>query len=79
MYDQIERFNRTLEKMLRIYSTYCQDQWDEYLLATEFTYNNFKQASIGFTPFELDCRQHPITFITLVIEMIKIPAANNVV
>lgn len=53
--------NRTLEEMLRIFATYKQDQWDEYLPAAEFAYNNSKQASTGFTPFELDCGQHPIT------------------
>jgi len=58
---QTERMNRTLEEMLRIFATYKQDQWDEYLPAAEFAYNNSKQASTGFTPFELDCGQHPIT------------------
>ena len=52
---QTEKLNRTLEEMLRAYVTYKQDQWDEYLPAAEFTYNNSKQASTGFTPFELDC------------------------
>jgi len=62
---QTERLNRTLEDMLRIYATYKQDTWDEYLPAAEFVYNNSKQASTGFTPFELDNGQHPITPITL--------------
>ena len=47
---QTERLNRTLEEMLRAYVTYKQDQWDEYLPAAEFAYNNSKQASTGFTP-----------------------------
>ena len=47
--------NRTLEEMLQAYITYKQDQWDEYLPAAEFTYNNSKQASSGYSPFELDC------------------------
>ena len=51
--------NRTLEEMLRAYSVYKQDTWDEYLPAAEFAYNNSKQASTGFTLFELNCRQHP--------------------
>src|SRR3954467_3371099 len=51
--------------MLIIYATYKQDQWDEYLSAAEFAYNNAKQASTGFTPFELDCGQHPNTLISL--------------
>jgi hypothetical protein len=62
---QTERLNRTLEEMLRIYATYNQNTWDEYLPAAEFAYNNSKQASTGFTPFELDCGQHPNTPITI--------------
>ena len=51
--------------MLRSYVSYKQDNWDEYLTAAEFAYNNSKQASTGFTPFELDADQHPITPTTL--------------
>jgi len=77
---QTERLNRTLEEMLRAYSTYRQDQWDEYLPAAEFAYNNSKQASTGFTPFELDCGQHPITPITLSLEETsKVPTADEFV
>ena len=57
--------NRTLEKMLRIYATYKQDQWDNYLPAAEFAYNNSKQASTGYTPFKLDTSWHLITPMTL--------------
>ncbi|CAG8638636.1 1222_t:CDS:1, partial [Paraglomus occultum] len=75
---QTERLNRTLEEMLRIYATYKQDQWDEYLPAAEFAYNNSKQASTGFTPFELDNGQHPHTPITLTKKNItNVPAAND--
>src|SRR5271155_400040 len=75
---QTERLNRTLEEMLRAYVTYKQDQWDEYLPAAEFTYNNSKQASTGFTPFELDCGQHPNTPITTTIETSnRVPAADD--
>ena len=75
---QTERLNRTLEEMLRIYTTYNQDTWDKYLLAAEFTYNNSKQASTEFTPFELDCEQHPITSITLATgQPNNIPVASN--
>jgi transposase InsO family protein len=52
---QTERLNRTLEEMLHIYATYKQDRWDEHLAAAEFTYNNSKQDSTGYTLFELDC------------------------
>ena len=73
---QTERLNRTLEEMLRAYATYRQDQWDEYLPAAEFTYNNSQQASTGFTPFELDCGQHPSTPITMT-QPSQVPAAND--
>src|SRR4051812_39966306 len=63
--EQTEHLNRTLEEMLRIYVTYKQDQWDEYLPVAKFAYNNAKQAFTGFTPFELDCGQHPNTPILL--------------
>ena len=55
---QTERMNRTLEEMLQIHATYKQDQWNKYLPAAEFAYNNSKQASTGFTPFELDTSRH---------------------
>ena len=61
---QTERLNRTLEEILRIFATYKQDKWDEYLSSAEFAYNNSKQASTEFTPFELDCGQAPSTPIT---------------
>ena len=62
---QTERLNRTLEEMLRAYVTYKQNQWDKYLFAAEFIYNNFKQALTGFTSFELDCKQYLNTSITI--------------
>jgi hypothetical protein len=58
---QTERMNRTLEEMLRAYTTYHQNQWDECLSAAEFAYNNSKQSSTKMTPFELDNGQNPNT------------------
>ena len=70
--------NRTLEEMLRAYSVYKQDTWDEYLPAAEFAYNNSKQASTRFTPFELDCRQYPNILASLATNKInQVPAAKN--
>jgi hypothetical protein len=74
---QTERLNRTLEKMLRIYTTYKQDQLDEYLPAAEFAYNNSKQASTGFTPFELDCGQHLLIPTILALGQSTVAAAND--
>ena len=64
--------------MLWIHATYKQDQWDEYLPAAEFAYNNSKQASTGFTPFELDTGCHPITPAASIVPT-KVPAANEYV
>ena len=58
---QTERTNRTLEEMLRHYTTYHQNDWDNYLAAAEFAYNNAKSKSSGFTPFELDNGKHLLT------------------
>ena len=74
---QTERMNRTLEEMLRAYSTYNQDQWDQYLPAAEFAYNNAKQISTGHTPFELDCGQHPLTPAALATKVTNVPAADD--
>lgn len=56
---QTERQNRTLEDMLRAYTNYNQDDWDEYLVTAEIAYNDSIQASTGETPFYLNCGQHP--------------------
>ena len=64
--------------MLCIYFTYKQDQWDEYLTAAKFAYNNAKQASTGFTSFELDCGQHPNISMTLAYSETRcVSAADN--
>jgi hypothetical protein len=56
---QSERTNRTLEDMLRAYTNYRHDDWDQHLTAAEFAYNDSVQASTGHTPFFLTYGQHP--------------------
>ena len=34
------------------------NDWARLLLMAEFTYNNFKNANTGHTPFELNCGYH---------------------
>jgi hypothetical protein len=58
---QTERANRTLEDMLRPFVSIHHDDWDEYLTAAEFAYNDSLQASTGHTPFFLNTGQHPLT------------------
>ena len=56
---QTERQNRTLEDMLRAFTNYNQDDWDEYLISGEIAYNDSIQASTGETPFYMNSGQHP--------------------
>jgi hypothetical protein len=74
---QSERMNRTLEEMLRTYTNYRQNNWDELLPAVEFAYNNSKQASTGYTPFELDNGQHPETPSTMASLVLNVAASEE--
>jgi hypothetical protein len=56
---QAERMNRTLIQTLRIYTNHRQDDWDLYLDAAEFAYNDTEQDSIHMTPFFADLGRHP--------------------
>lgn len=48
---QTERVNQTLEQYIRIYCTYQQDDWVQWLPLAEFAYNNADHASTGTSPF----------------------------
>ena len=77
---QTERANRTLEDMLRAFVNYRQDNWDDCLPAAEFAYNNSVQASTGFSPYYLDCGQHPTTPGTLIAQQAiisKVPSIED--
>jgi transposase InsO family protein len=56
---QTERANRTLEDMLRAFTSYRQDDWDTQLTAAEFACNNAPNQSTGMTPFHLNHGQDP--------------------
>jgi hypothetical protein len=55
----VERFNRTLQEMLRMYVADDQKDWDEYLPQVVMAYNTAKQESSKYTPFELMYGQLP--------------------
>ena len=55
---QTERQNSTMEVYLRAFVNYKQDNWAKFLPIVEFTYNNAKHASIGYTPFKLNFGYH---------------------
>jgi transposase InsO family protein len=49
---QIERVNRIIEYMLRMYVMDKPSKWEDYLHLVEFAYNNGYQASLRMRPFE---------------------------
>ena len=55
-----ERTNLTLKEMLRSYTDNARFDWDVYLSAAEFQYNNTKNTSTQKTPFQVDTNQHPL-------------------
>src|SRR3954447_12737621 len=63
---QTERTNQVLEQVLRNYTTYEQDNWDELLPFTEFVYNNSANSATGFSPFYILFGQEVNTWSTIV-------------
>ena len=49
----VERFNKTLCKMLSAYSDSNQTNWDLYLPLVLFAYRTSEQSTSGFSPFSL--------------------------
>lgn len=62
---QTERANRTIEEMLRAYVCPHHNDWDKYLTAVEFAYNDSVHPGTGHTPFYLNYGQHPHTPLSL--------------
>ena len=52
---QIERQNSTMEAYLQVFVNFKQNDWAKLLPMADFAYNNAKNASTGFMPFELNC------------------------
>ena len=48
-----------MEAYLRAFVNYEQNDWTRLLPMTEFTYNNAKNISTGYTPLKLNCGLHP--------------------
>ena len=48
-----------MEAYLWIFVNIEQNDWARLLPMAEFAYNNAKNASIGFTPFKLNCGYYP--------------------
>ena len=56
---QSERMNQEIEKYLRAYIGYHQNDWTDWLASCQFAMNNTIKSSTGFTPFELNYGRHP--------------------
>ena len=56
---QTKRKNSTMKVYFRAFVNFKQNNWARLLSIVEFAYNNAKNASTGFTPFELNCGYHP--------------------
>ena len=56
---QIKRQNSTMKAYFPAFVNFKQNDWSRLLPTAEFAYNNAKNASIGYTFFELNCGYHP--------------------
>ena len=56
---QTKRQNSTIKGYLQAFINFEQNDWAKLLPIAEFAYNNAKNASTGYTPFELNCGYHP--------------------
>ena len=61
---QTERENQELERYLRSYVNYLQDDWVQWLPLAEFTQNNSQSDSSGMSPFFANKGFHPQLSIT---------------
>ena len=48
-----------MEAYFQVFVNFQQNDWTRLLPIAEFAYNNAKNASTGYTPFELNCGYHP--------------------
>ena len=48
-----------MKTKLNAFINWKQNNWVKLLLIAEFIYNNAKNVSIGYTPFELNCGYYP--------------------
>ncbi len=51
-----------MEAYLRAFINFEQDDWARLLPMAEFAYNNAKNASTDYMPFELNCGYHSRAF-----------------
>ena len=55
---QTERINQELEQYLRMFVDHHQETWPEWMVTTEFAYNNKEQTSTQQSPFMVNYGRH---------------------
>ena len=73
----VERFHRTLKKILRVVCTEAASDWENYLPAALFALRTVTHESTGFTPAELVHGKNLRTPATLLYEKCLEPAEEN--
>ena len=56
---QTKRQNSIIKAYFKVFVNFKPNDQARLLLKAEFTYNNTKNASTGYIPFELNCGYHP--------------------
>jgi len=56
---QVKRMNHEVTQYLRIYVSYHQNDWTDWLLLAQFALNNWVSASTGELAFYLNHGRHP--------------------
>ena len=56
---QTERTNQKLEQYLRMYVNHRQNDWAEWLVMTEFVFNNKVHTATKISPFQVNHRREP--------------------
>jgi hypothetical protein len=76
---QIEKTNKSLEDMLRIYLGKRQQSWTSGLYMIQFANNQREHNSIGMSPFYVSYDQKCRTSISLATSSSKIESLNQII
>ena len=68
--------NQEIEAYLCIYVTYYQNDWSDWTLIMEFSYNNKVHLATKYSPFYLDHGYHPFTG-NEILQQSELPAADK--
>ena len=63
---QSEKMNDMVEQILRTYTIFTPEDWDQRLSAVEYAINNSVNASTGYTPFFLNYGYNPYSLLDII-------------